>query len=268
MRYEDHPGVNPSSLKVLARKSPLHYKWSLTHPREETDAMRFGTAVHCAVLQPDVYAARYATRPKGLKFTTADGKAWRQEQGERVILDTDEGEKIAAIVEALRSSRVAGPYLAHGRVEQPIYWTDPDFNFALKGRPDLVTDTGILVDLKTARDLSPHKVASQAIDLGYLFSAAMYFDGLTANGTKPRGTVLVYVETAAPFDVVVYRLDDDALSHGRDEYKAALEKLTDCLETGEWPGRFPDVTPFVIPRWATPEEESDDVADYRQTEEG
>ena len=52
MRYEDVPGVNISTLKELWSKSPLHYRYRLEHPREETPALTLGIATHMAILEP------------------------------------------------------------------------------------------------------------------------------------------------------------------------------------------------------------------------
>lgn len=266
MDYASIPGVNPSSLKILARKSPLHFQYAQTHPRAETPAMRLGTAVHLAVLQPDLFATSYAVKPEGMSFVTKEGKEWRAANSDRPILSSEEYADICGMADAVRAHPEAARYLAAGAVEEPIVWTDPDTGVAMKGRPDLVTSTGFLVDLKTARDLTPRRFASAVLDLGYLFSMAAYKDGLALNGKEPRETVLVCVESSAPFDVCVYRLDDDALDIGRGEYKQALETLKECRERNEWPGRLPGVATLNLPSWAYPEE--DDAEGLEFGEEG
>lgn len=261
--YSTIGAVNPSSLKILLRKSPLHYQYSLTHPREETAAMRLGTAVHLAVLQPDLFAAGYVAKPAGMKFNTKEGIAWRDAQT-RVILDADDYDNVYAMAEAVLSSPAAQPFLAPGQVEAPILWTDAATGIACKGKPDLVTGTGILTDLKTARDLTPRRFTAACLDLGYLFSMAMYADGLAANGREPGDVALVCVESVAPFDVVVYRLDAEALDVGREEYRRALETLKVCRETGRWPGQSPDPVTLTLPTWAYPEDDDAEGLDFGQ----
>jgi hypothetical protein len=61
--YFDAPGLSHSGMKDLA-VSPLRY-WHLNlnpeRPKDEpTPAMQFGSAVHCAVLEPESFLARYA----------------------------------------------------------------------------------------------------------------------------------------------------------------------------------------------------------------
>lgn len=61
--YRTLPGLNFSGLKHLA-VSPLRYWYHCVNPDrpadEPTPQMRFGSAVHCAVLEPDEFGKRYA----------------------------------------------------------------------------------------------------------------------------------------------------------------------------------------------------------------
>jgi exodeoxyribonuclease VIII len=60
--YRAAHGLNWSRLKVLD-KSPLHYKHALENPRADTPALSLGRAFHCALLEPDRYAAEYRVWP-------------------------------------------------------------------------------------------------------------------------------------------------------------------------------------------------------------
>ena len=64
MRYEDVPGVNISTLKELWSKSPLHYRYRLEHPREETPALTLGIATHMAILEPLRFAEHTWSAPR------------------------------------------------------------------------------------------------------------------------------------------------------------------------------------------------------------
>lgn len=263
MKYEDIDAVNPSSLKHILT-SPLHYRHALRQPRVETPAMRFGTAFHLAVLQPDVFASAYEIKPEGMNFATKEGKEWLRNASifGRPILTTAEHETACAMALAVQNHPAARAILTPGAVEQPIVWTDAATGIACKGRPDLVTNTGLLVDLKSARDLTPRRFAAQALDLGYLFSMAMYADGLAALGRDPSEVLLLGVEKDAPFDVVPYRLDDACLDKGRDQYKRALELLKRCRDEDRWPGRADDVQVLELPAWAMDEDEGAEGLDF------
>lgn len=50
--------VTKSKLDLIDR-SPAHLKYALDNPREETKALRVGTAFHCAVLEPEKFINEY-----------------------------------------------------------------------------------------------------------------------------------------------------------------------------------------------------------------
>ena len=66
--YRRMPGVNYSALKHMLR-SPMHYKYMRDNPPEPTAAMRLGTMVHMAVLEPEKFAATYVECKDGDKRT-------------------------------------------------------------------------------------------------------------------------------------------------------------------------------------------------------
>ncbi len=267
MRYEDVPGVNISTLKELWSKSPLHYRYRLEHPREETPALTLGIATHMAILEPLRFAEHYMVRPEGLDGRTAAGKAWLAQYGHLPILTFENHQACLAMRAAVESHPVASRYLGPGQVERIIQWTDPEMDIACKGRVDMVLDSGVLVDLKTARDVNPRMFATQAARLGYHLQLAFYHDGLEALGKAPPAVVIIAVESAAPHDVVVYEVPTDVLGRGREEYRLALETLKMCRVRNEWPGYGETATDLVLPTWALGED-IDDVADYRNGGEG
>lgn len=58
--YHGGPGISKSGLDLMD-KAPATYRYVTDNPkdREETPAMRIGTAVHAAILEPDMFAATY-----------------------------------------------------------------------------------------------------------------------------------------------------------------------------------------------------------------
>ena len=61
--YSQIEAMNWSRLKVID-KSPLAFQWALRHPREETEAMAFGTAFHLALLEPELFQESYVVAPE------------------------------------------------------------------------------------------------------------------------------------------------------------------------------------------------------------
>lgn len=199
--YQTIDAVNASTLKTLAQKSPRHYQHLLTHPVEETDAMRFGTAVHAAILEPSKFAALYIRRPDDCDYRTNAGKAWRDEQQQagRIILTADEHQRLLDMRASVMDHATARSIIEGATVETTITWTDPETGIQCKGRCDIVNGN-ILADLKTTRDIRPRPFMFTSYQFGYHFSMAFYFDGLRANGIDVDRALLIAVETAAPHD--------------------------------------------------------------------
>lgn len=261
MRYQDVDAVNISTLKELWSRSPLHYRHLLDHPRESTEAMAFGTAVHMAVLEPARFLSTYTIKPAWVKGNRKDGKEWLVEHTGHVLLSEYDHSRCQAIVRALREHPIAGRYLADGgESELPIYWTDEETRVQCKGRLDLFGPRAT-IGLKTARVAAPGPFPQQAARLGYHLQWAFYYDGLIASGRDPGEMVEIVVEPNPPHDVVVYVVDEETLDTGRDEYRRALVTLTYCREHNDWPGSAPsEEVVFRLPKWALLNDD-DDMSD-------
>lgn len=254
--YRALAGVNWSTLKEMGR-SPLHYQHALQHPREATDAMTFGSAVHVAILEPREFGDRYAIWEGGRRA----GKVWDEfraaaERNGLDVLRAEDQQKVHDLASAVRANPTVMPYLdGPGSFEATVRWEDHETGVDCKGRVDRLAEsipcTGrVLVDLKTARDANPRIFGVQAARLGYHAQLAFYTDGLAANGCPVDKVVVVLVESSPPYDSGVVVLDDDALWAGRCVYRGHLRRLVECAADGRWPGRYQDETALTLPAWA------------------
>ncbi|HEY3494779.1 MAG TPA: PD-(D/E)XK nuclease-like domain-containing protein [Polyangiaceae bacterium] len=260
--YADLPGVNWSTLKHILR-SPLHYQHALKAPPKETAAMRFGTAVHVAALEPQQFRLRYLVEPDFGPLQSSKNRQkrdeWRSENEGALFLDQDDYDRIQAVASAVRAHPAARRLIEDIEVELPIQWTDRATGVLCKGRVDGVGRTYI-IDLKTTTNAEPWAFASSAAKLLYHAQQAFYVEGYRAAHNEVRGAVLIAAESVAPFDVVVYELEDEPLGVGRELYEQALVRLVECERTGSWPGISPDILPFKLPKWASPNDD-DDLSD-------
>jgi hypothetical protein len=275
--YSELKGVHITGLKEL-RKSPKHYQHRLNHPRKTTNSLGFGNAVHVAVLEPERFIRDFAlwhgkhpeggTRPR-------NGKAWDEfkllNSGRTIIRDEEYDEAIA-FKDAVRQDPVAMKYLATGRAEVAMTWTDNETGIECVGRVDWETKVDkhpAVVDLKSARDCGETWFTRDAAKLDYHLQLAFYADGYKSiTGKQPR-MVVVAVESAPPYDVVTYIVPEEVLEVGRDAYHELLVKFKACTDSGEWPGQGGSEEKILsLPAWAVPEEESDDMADLDWSKAG
>ena len=241
--HTDTTRISKSGLDLINRAPALYYERYLNPTAEqpkETPALIIGSAVHCAVLEPQEFGKRYAIAPK-LDKRTKEGKALHEEfvqsAGERIVIDNDLATLCERMMGAVMKHRPAAYLLKNGTAEQPIYWTDEDIEVDCKARPDWVTDGGIIVDLKTTDDASPIGFARSIKKYRYDVQAAFYSDGYEAATGQPcNGFMFIAVEKTPPYLTSVYFLGDDDIKDARTRYKKNLLTYHLSKQQGIWHG--------------------------------
>lgn len=253
--YDAVQGVSITKLKEL-RRSPQHYQYLLSHPKQ-SGPLTLGIASHIAVLEPDRFAAEFATWERTTtagKMAPRNGQYWEAfclENPGRTALTPAESRLAQAISTAVRSHPLAMKYLASGDPEVTLLWDMQERQ--CKGRADWLTVINgepYIVGLKTARDCRPFVFGAQCAKLGYHLQFSFYHDGYDLiTGKRPK-MIEIVVESSPPHAIAVYRITQDVLDQGRDEYVRLMDVLTECEVTGDWPGPVPQEEDLTLPTWA------------------
>jgi hypothetical protein len=245
--YHADPAVSASHLHAIAR-SPYHY-WSRyldlkRTPVEPTAAMRLGSLVHCAVLEPEELNQRYGVC--GPRNTKA-GKEQAEQMAAAGIEAVTASDMMAAncMADSVRLHPAAAALLKQGKAEQSFWWDDAGTGLRCKCRPDWYYGTTV-VDLKTTTDASPAAFARSVATFRYHVQASHYLSGL--HGAERF--VFIAVEKTAPYAVAVYELDAAAMAAGNELRQRDLRMIADCRATGEWPGYSNDCQTLSLPKWA------------------
>lgn len=246
--YHAAPGISKSGLD-LVHKSPAHY--AHRKPFDPTPAMRIGTAVHCAVLEPDRFATEYVVvdskdrRQKAYKDAV-------EEHGVELVLLPNEAEDIRAIQDAAHGRSGVRPLVsAEGWRELSAFAKDPETGVQVRCRYDLLAADGFAVDLKTARDVFPRGFERSIASYRYHVQVAFYSDVYEwITGEKLTEFWLLVVEATAPYTVIPYRLDDAAIEQGRIDYRKNLNTYAECLSSDSWPHFEPESDLLTLPAWA------------------
>jgi exodeoxyribonuclease VIII len=255
--YRAIRGVNWSTLRDM-RASPLHYKQAVDMPREDSDTLALGRAVHTAVLEPDRFPIDY-TVWQGARRAGKEWEAFCAANQAQTILKVDQYATCLAIRDAVRRDPIAAAYLASGEAERNITWTDAETGLACKGRLDWHSPARkALVDLKTTRSVDARMFGATAFRFGYHCQLAYYLDGWRASVPgDPMEAVIIAVESEPPHDVGVFLLDDEVLYAGREEYHELLARVKGCMLTGRWPGRYDEPQLLQLPSWAFPNDDDE-----------
>ena len=212
--YLSWDAVNNSSLHP-AERSMAHF--AAQEPVEPTEAMQFGSLVHCGRLEPDCLAQRYVVtpdfatqvrRPDGSPYANprASGEYKRlvaefeEENAGKEIVSQEKYMQMLGMLTSLANSVRANEYLGPGDAEVSIVWDDRDTGVRCKARLDKWSHPHRrIADLKTANDASDFERA--IFNYRYHRQAAFYVDGAAALTGKGHSYCLVVVEKTPPYGV-------------------------------------------------------------------
>jgi hypothetical protein len=250
--YRQWPYASQSLLKIFRDKSPAHAHEYILHPPEQTPAMVLGTAVHMAVLQPDLFPTHYAVAPDVDRRTKAGKEEWAAFQVEHpgvAILKADEYQQCMAMATSVRNHSIAKKLLV-GETELSATWIDPNTGVTCKGRFDVLSRIGAITDLKTTTDASREEFMNSIWRYFYHGQGAHYLNGAHEIGVPADFFCVIAVEKEPPYAVAVYNLKGDTIAAGKDELKPLLETYARCVETDVWPGYEEKAVDIDLPKWA------------------
>lgn len=269
--YHRLDATSRSDLLALMR-SPAYYQWRLEHPQPETPAMRIGTAIHTAILEPDRFARDYAVGPDVKLNTKAGKEQWadfaQAHPDDVILLRAHEGAQVHAIADAVRKSSAASKLLqGGGETETTVVWEDPATGVICRARPDrwFKSERGhVVLDLKSTRDAEPRAFRNQIARAKYDLQLAFYGDGMcTALGLdeEPIGALIAYEKpeaekgvgdelVTAPPTCSVHVVSPTAMAAARAEYREVLVALQECRRIGQWPDFSSTVYTYDRPSWA------------------
>lgn len=244
--YHSLPRASKSGLDKIAR-SPAHYKCK--DFKEPSKAMRIGTALHSLVLEGVAPMVMPDFSGKG---SVAQRDEWKQAHAGSLIVSEDEAVDVHAMAASIALHPIAGPAFRRfdGRAEVSALWTCPETGIECKSRFDWLLPSAI-VDLKTTADASQDAFARSVASYRYHVQDAFYSQAAALNGLPVEHFLFVTVETAPPYAVAIYQLDDEARDIGRRLYLRDLRRLKECRERNEWPAYPADIQTLSLPKWAT-----------------
>lgn len=261
--YHEGPEISRSGLWRILTETPAHFKI----PVVPTEAMIFGTAFHCAVLDLETFNKQYVLLPDDCRVGSGKGQRSRKKDFEiqteaegRTIIDPTDLEKIYSMREAVdqhlaeHEDRTIQTLLTGGLREISGFWNDPEYPEILcKIRVDnLFAGQHILVDLKKTADANPDHgfFRKVAYDKGYDMQAAWYLYGATQiTRIEHKEFYFIAAEDHEPWGVQVYPADDLLVQHGLTRCSRAMTIYRECLETDTWPCYKPEVRPLELPGW-------------------
>ena len=265
------PCLSASALEVF-RRSPQHYRAGV--PKEPTDAMELGSAIHMGLMEPDLFRETYVEatpcaaplasgkrkgEPCGNPGKLRSGGAWfcgthapdEHDTPEHVVDHVALGH-LNGMVRAIRAHpRASTLFQGAGGVEVTGIFRDPETGLLIKIRPDrLIARAKMKVDVKTTRDAEPSAFARDAANRGYHRKVALYRRGLRELGWDCEATAICAVESAPPYVVAAYLMDEAQIERAERDVVRLLHRYAMCRDGDYWPGYGDEFRTLTIPDWA------------------
>lgn len=233
MSHEGHLSYSSLSAFKSSPRDFVDYKMGV---REETDAMLYGSMLHCLVLEPDDFFNRYhilddadicmqigGAKPRATKVY----KEWKavalQEAGDKIMVETDDyvAAKIAAnnILNNRASAKIIRQFTVK---EKPVEWEFKNFKF--KGYIDGDGEK-LMGDIKSMPNAAPKEVQREIVKRGLHIQAAMY---LYAIG-QVKDYYIIAVDRKN--GISVHKLEMALIEEGMNEYNRLLDSFNHCILT-------------------------------------
>lgn len=222
---------NNSKLSLLG-KTPAHSKLKPS----ATEAMLFGRAVHCYVLEGK---AEFLKRYKVTKKMSRNTKVWKAlvKEESREVLQVQEMAQIFGVRKGIQNHPRAKELLSGGKKEVVVIWYDQQTGILCKAKIDYMSDPalGYIVDLKTTKSANPKEFARAIINLGYHRQAYHYLSGVNAESPYLYNDFkFIACEVRPPFRVQIFTLDAEFMALGKTEIEELLRIEEACVAADEW----------------------------------
>lgn len=244
-QYHSRAEISASGLKVVLR-SPKHFQQSravrVTKPEFDV-----GHAIHARVLgvgMPVVQIdPKLLSADGGIRSNAAKAEVERIRTEGGVPLKPETYQRVVRASDAVLTNPKARRLLeVPGVSEVSMFATDPQLELAMRGRADRisvdpVTGAICILDAKSAAEISIRKLQMVVDDYGYDLQGEAYrllVELITGVIAEP--VVLIFMESAAPFDVRVVRLGEKWMEGGWQKLRRAMESYKRALDARVWPG--------------------------------
>lgn len=263
--YFQSPGLSNSDLSLFL-KAPRLYEYVKMYNKKLSDSASkdFGSAVHCALLEPELFHSLWIVAPDCDRRTTIGKAEWAAFIERNVGKKHLTKEAYQAILEIKAScskyqykerSYITEELLIGGWAEVAMFWKEPLFERQMRAKVDYIKPaTYEIIDIKTtSKGTDARSVAKTIYSHGYYRQAAMYLWGARTltQDTKWQNFTWIFIDTEAPYEIAVYKASPSMLEQGMNEIYKAIQDFDACMVKNEF-GFLQSSGPQVIdlPDWA------------------
>lgn len=197
--------------KLVPPKSPKVYYYG-TGKKESDASLRAGSLFHYAILEPEKYDRVQFSK---LKTRNSAGFKAEQENTKETLYSRSEKEFNEKLVSEFTVNKKAMSYLSGAEFEIPLIGTIDEIPF--RGKADIVTPDGRILDLKTCGNLEDFP--KNAYDYGYDIQCYIYSKLMGAN---PKQFEFIVISKNT-LDIGFFPVDISFVEQGRSKLERAIE---------------------------------------------
>ena len=225
--YRQQSGLNQSTLKqwFSATQKKTAYK--------NYQALQFGSAGHCLLLEPEMFPELYVRAPEGLNQRGKTGKKrwaeYEEQHPGKILLRTGEWERLENIRKVFEIHPQIKKLWKNGSAEVSLFWQDSEFALDCKARLDWFdADSAIIVDLKFTNNIAKAGVQKPIQDF-YAVQASWYVRAVTQLTTKVPDFFFIFIEKYAPHLIRVCSVSAEDLKHGQQKIECAIKNMSNNI---------------------------------------
>lgn len=231
--YNEVDAVNHSLLKYIDI-SLKSFFWHKENKQKETDAMIFGTLIHCLILEKEKFDDRYIIIPDLDKRTKAYKDIIEQHK-DKIVVKQEDFELAKMMCDNVLNKKCFNLLTSDlVEYETELYWRDDLTGLDCKGIADIFIPpnskfkNGMVVDIKTISSMNKFSLYNYS----YLTQAAFYCKGLKIirDLKDYPAFCFIVIEKEAPYDCKFYILQKKDIELGIKINTNRLKKLKLALE--------------------------------------
>lgn len=262
--YYSNPAMSQSKLQDL-KKSPKHFYTKHLSPFKvdsvETEAMKFGKAVHMNLFEHQLFMNRYIEDLDIDKRTVMGKKLYTEflsQNFNKVNLSHEDMLAIKSIRDAVLNKKTFRFLFNQGGfAEKELFWIDTDTGIRCKAKLDYLIEpcklfpNGLIIDLKTTMNARSSEFIKSIYNFGYYNQLAFYSNAVkTIYKTESYPTfIFIPVEKFAPYECSFLAGDEMMLKIGLKENLDLLRLYSFCMENDKWYGYEDKIQKIGLPQW-------------------
>ena len=220
--YRAIEALGSTDIKTLL-ENPYLFKNGVK--KEPTDNLILGSVIHTLILEPQKLESEYIIMPELNLRTNADKAIKAELEAEakatnKTLVKSEIYNQAEAVSKSFLNSSLSS--FLRGEVKAEASFFGEIDGVKVKARPDLILpDQKIIIDFKTTSTSgggSADGFAKMAANFSYYIQVALYLEI-----TEYNQFYFVVLETAEPYMVGCYKLDNEALEFGKSEIRRAIE---------------------------------------------